>query len=260
MSDRTVWTPLPPGDPRPPVMVVSHERSGTHFLMNTLESCFGYRAMPWINFDRDSVPVNFHSPRSIQRFFEGLAEAPPANVIKSHHCAAFFEGSLDMILERVRILYIHRHPLTTLRSWWKLIERASWREGPEGLECEAFLRAAPMGYCMRYQMVQEPTMLHRWTHHVEGWMELARERGEIVPVRYEALDERFEETVDEIGRRLGIEPTGYRRPDRHRNVVMASKGVDYAAECLFGEESLALVEEVAGDLLRELGYEVESPS
>ena len=33
-------TPL--GDHRRPIMVVSHERSGTHFMVNTLAARFGY--------------------------------------------------------------------------------------------------------------------------------------------------------------------------------------------------------------------------
>ena len=32
-------------------MIVSHERSGTHFLMNTLDKNFPYISQPWINFD-----------------------------------------------------------------------------------------------------------------------------------------------------------------------------------------------------------------
>ena len=33
-------------DERPAVMVVSHERSGTHFLMNALAACYGYVSRP----------------------------------------------------------------------------------------------------------------------------------------------------------------------------------------------------------------------
>ncbi len=56
-------------------MVVSHERSGTHFLMNTLALNFGYIAKPWINFDGwDEGPkteIVRHSPDAPQRGLRG---------------------------------------------------------------------------------------------------------------------------------------------------------------------------------------------
>ena len=43
---------------RPKVLVVSHERSGTHFMMNSLAANFGYVANPFMNLD-SSLGVNF---------------------------------------------------------------------------------------------------------------------------------------------------------------------------------------------------------
>ena len=40
---------------KPKVMVVSHERSGTHFLMNTIALNFDYISAPWINLDWETT-------------------------------------------------------------------------------------------------------------------------------------------------------------------------------------------------------------
>ena len=50
-----------------PLMVCSHERSGTHFMMNSISKCTEYTASPFLNYDYlplGSV-VNFFSEQSI---------------------------------------------------------------------------------------------------------------------------------------------------------------------------------------------------
>ena len=47
------------------VLVVSHERSGTHFLMNSIARGYGYTSTPWVDMDYDSMPINFFHPPAI---------------------------------------------------------------------------------------------------------------------------------------------------------------------------------------------------
>jgi hypothetical protein len=70
---------------RPPVMVVSHERSGTHFLMNSIARGYGYTAKPWVDMDGDSMPINFFHPPAIAGTLAALADRRIAAIIKSHH-------------------------------------------------------------------------------------------------------------------------------------------------------------------------------
>lgn len=256
MAEPMRWREFGEDDPRPRVMVVSHERSGTHFLMNTLAECFGYSASPWLNLDTGSVPVNFHSPRGVERFMKGLASQRLATVLKSHHPWPFFAEIGNSLFADFKILYIYRHPLDTLRSYWWLVERATWTEGPRGLSCGEFLQAAPMGYCMRYHMNQMPSMLHRWHAHVEEWLSVAQGNPAILPVRYETLDTRFEETTVTLGKWLGVEPLIIQRPDRYRNVIMPTRDANYAEKCRYDEATLAFVRSVAGPLMVELGYDL----
>src|SRR5580692_3676771 len=96
-------------EPRPAVMVVSHERSGTHFLMNSLAACYGYVSLPWINFDHPTQSVlDIYSRGAIRDLLLGMANRPMANIVKSHHPPEFFTGELDRLSQRYVILVIYR--------------------------------------------------------------------------------------------------------------------------------------------------------
>lgn len=242
------------GTPNPQVIVVSHERSGTHFLMNSIGLCFGYVASPWINFDHPTLPINFYAPQAVRAFFGDLAGRHLASLIKSHHPIPFFDPHLTYITDNFRILYIHRDPLQTLRSFWKLVERCTWIEGPQGLSCAEFLRAQPMGFLMRYQMHQEPTMVHRWMHHVESWLDAADRHPNIHVVSYAALKDDYAATIERIGAFLGVSPRKIEMPPRDQNVILSTQGIDYEQECRLGEEDRMFVRDVAGPLMDRLGY------
>jgi hypothetical protein len=96
-------------EPRKKALVVSHERSGTHFLMNTLAANFGYVARPWLNFDFE-LGLNFHAPSALRAFFGGLHGRPVLNVVKSHHAAGFYAEILGDLLEQFHVFYVVRDP------------------------------------------------------------------------------------------------------------------------------------------------------
>src|SRR6476620_9930636 len=84
-------------DDRPAAMVVSHERSGTHFLMNSLASCYGYKSDPSISLDWSQVPINYYHSGTLSDALLHLAGNRTANVVKSHHQPDFFADKLDQI-------------------------------------------------------------------------------------------------------------------------------------------------------------------
>jgi hypothetical protein len=203
MSDRT--TPLP-ASKRPAVMVISHERSGSHFLMNTLAACYGYVSQPWSNFDWRSVNINFYSPTSVRDHLLSLAAAPPVRIVKSHDQAGFFAEELSRIAERYVLFYMCRNPVGVLLSYWRFMYRWSWFEGPKVADLLTFARAEPCGYMMRYQLRQHPNLMCRWAAHVESWLAAAEMVRRVVVVRYEDLDAHFEEVVHGFARVLGRPP------------------------------------------------------
>ena len=154
---------------RPAVLVVSHERSGTHFLMNSIARGYGYTARPWVDMDGDSMPINFFHPPSVAGTLASLADRRIAAIVKSHHSADFFDGILNRVLKRYVVFYIHRDPVEVMLSFWRFMHRWHWHEGPKRPDPVAFASAEPEGQLMRYQRYQCRNMLDRWAKHVEGW-------------------------------------------------------------------------------------------
>ena len=98
---------------RPSVIVVSHERSGTHFLMNSLGRAFGYEAGLFLNFDHDPLNINYFHPPTV---LKALRTVPAGRIVKAHHSVEFFDGILDEVLQSAVILYIHRDPVDVMVS------------------------------------------------------------------------------------------------------------------------------------------------
>ena len=69
-----------------PVMVSSHERSGTHFVINSIASNSAFRNDPHLNYDTTPLGSfhNFHDPHAVLSFFGHLCEQKCASIIKSH--------------------------------------------------------------------------------------------------------------------------------------------------------------------------------
>jgi len=235
---------------RPAVMVVSHERSGTHFLMNAIARGYGYTARPWVDMDHGSMAINFFHPPSIATTLKGLAERRITAIIKSHHTADFFDGVLDRVLERYVVLYIHRDPVEVMVSFWRFMHRWHWHEGPRCSDPLAFASAEPEGQLMRYQRYQRRNMLDRWARHVEGWYQASIERPRLRVVSYAGLRDDYRATLNGFAELLGRQPTDLTRPARNRNVIRGGS-VDHQPD-VDALRRLALAE--VGETMRLLGY------
>jgi hypothetical protein len=240
---------------RPAAMVVSHERSGTHFLMNALAACYGYTSAPFVNLDEPDVIINYFHPPSLRDVLMGLATRPMANVVKSHHPAEFFGNELATLTRRYIIFVICRDPVAVMLSYWRVMHRWAWNEGPKTADPVSFARAEPCGRMMRYQMRQCPNLLTRWAAHVEGWLTAAEGNARISIVRYEDLDSRYEATMDGFAPLLGRPPQALNRPARGVNVIPGGPkdpmGTGIAPDI---EELRRVCREVVGETMARLGY------
>jgi hypothetical protein len=240
------------GEDRPAVMVVSHERSGTHFLMNSLARGFGYASRPWIDLDYHHLPLNFHYPPSIAAALEMLAAERIASVVKSHHVVNFFDGVLDRVLDRIVIFYIHRDPVDVMLSFWRFIHRWQWHEGPKCVDPVAFAAAQPEGQLMRYQTHQCRNMLDRWGKHVMGWHEAAQYRPRLRLVPYAALRDNYGTTISSFSDLLGRSATDLTSPSPNDNVIKGAELPGQKPPDIDALKSLALRE--CGGAMRTLGY------
>ncbi|MBS1766900.1 MAG: sulfotransferase domain-containing protein [Acidobacteria bacterium] len=235
---------------RPHLMVVSHERSGTHFVMNALAENGGYRSEPWINLDFQTG-LNLHAPRVIAQIFAQYAKKPALNIVKSHHQLAFFEPVLEGILQDFRIVYMVRHPATLMPSLMRYLNAWAWDEGPRCTTPSELIRAEPSGAMLRYQKRQVPNLVARWRAHVEPWVREASRRPGIAVVRYEDLDGRFDATMASLLGGLGLPAGAMKKPDAMKKVVLPNQAREGAVHAWMAED-LAFIRAEAGPVLEEL--------
>lgn len=238
---------------RKKLIVVSHERSGTHFLMNTLACNFGYIAAPPINFD-SGLGLNFHSTEALRQFFLTLHGKPVLNIVKSHHQAEFLRGCLDFLTQEFYIFYIARDPRDVMASFWRLIRNLPWDEGPKTATVGDFMRAEPCGGILRYQKTQLPTILHRWEANVKGWLDLidAEEVPGINLIRYEDLNSAFDSTLGKIAQMIDQPLVNPARPQTDKDVVVPGPGRTGGHRDLFTAEDNEFVLKTVGDTMERL--------
>ena len=166
--------------PKKYLIVCSHERSGTHFLMNSISLNSDYTVDSHLTFDHPALGdiVNFYFPENISLFFDYLDKTTLENkraylssIIKSHHSHHFFRKQFPD--ERFIFIYIYRNPMDTLLSFWKFILRWEWDEGTKAGNPYEFVKSAPEGYLMRYQHKTVENYFTRWAEHQLGWFEAA---------------------------------------------------------------------------------------
>jgi hypothetical protein len=206
------------------IMIVSHERSGTHFLMNTIAQNFGYVSTDWIDMDMN-FPLNYYNPDSINEFFEALEDKPIATIFKSHHQVDFFLPFLSDMLKNFFIFYVYRDGKDVMESFSTHLNdfNKHWFAGPTSEDGRELAKMAPCGGMMRYQWYQHDTVWDRWQAHVDGWLNRVplSLKNRVITIRFEELNEQFDSTVRFIANRIGIvAPEHPIRPSKFENVIL----------------------------------------
>lgn len=213
-----------------PLMVCAHERSGSHFLINSIADNSLYRNDPRLDYDVDPLGTfhNFHDVNSTRSFFRGLAAHKCASIVKSHFPADFFideEG--NFLLDGLcKVLYVTRNPIDVMLSFHRYIKTCSWNEGPKTTCPIEFFRASPQGRMLRYQKCSSPLILERWKQHFLGWHRLAKaHRVDILLVNYHDLDLNHEAETRRVLAFLGcVAPKVVVRPDRVNRTIYVPPG------------------------------------
>lgn len=203
-----------------PVMVCSHERSGTHFVINSIANNSAFSNDPYLDYDLMPLGsfLNFYDRRSVKTFFTHLSKFNCATVVKCHFASEFFlESDGGFLLHGLsKILYIVRNPVDVMLSYHRFIDHFSWHQGPKLKNTIDFLNAAPEGQMLRYQNVQTDTILERWKAHLLGWLKAAAENeSHILLIKYRDLDENYEQVTKKILTFLNVAaPDVIVRPER----------------------------------------------
>ncbi|MDA9719522.1 sulfotransferase domain-containing protein, partial [Betaproteobacteria bacterium] len=214
----------------PLTFVCSHERSGTHFLMNSLAKNSLYSYGEQLNFDPLSdalkrLGIDFHHTEQLAQLlvdfehfvFEGERRYFPS-LIKSHFHAHFME---QFLTGDRRFIYIFREPKDTLISFWKFLLRypdQKYKSNPEkfyGKTITEFFKLSPCGKSARYQRKAFTDYFSRWADHVNGWIELSERNSNVILVRYETLMRDFTPTLNSIFTKFGYEEKKFcKKPNR----------------------------------------------
>jgi hypothetical protein len=249
----TVHVSLFDGQDRPAVLVASHERSGTHFLLNALQAAYDYSAQPWFDFDTPPLTINFYNTPSVKGLFEKYAVQPVRTLVKSHHHFDFFADAFNPVPERWIVFYIYRNPVDVMISFHRFINHWSWHEGPRRSTALEFATASPEGRMMRYQTTQHDTLLHRWASHVESWHEAARSDSRVILVSYEQLSTEYERTVRGFSEVLRAAPTNLVPPSPDQNVVPRT-GIAIPLDRQSKDALHQAAMRIVGATMRKLGY------
>ena len=223
------------------VIVASHPRSGTHFLINTLALNFGFSARP-IESDVTSG-ADFYLSRHFRGFLEGARATGSGRLIKEHHHFAFFADVLDVLRRHFIVFYVYRNPADTISSYWRYVRAAERREGPRCATAGDFMRAAPEAGMLRYQMEQHDTVLDRWRSHVDAWTTLGVSEAGVVPIKYEDLNLDFAATVAALASRLGLACPSPVRPSPAARVIVPGPGRVGGYRDVMSDEDIAFIRE-----------------
>lgn len=201
------------------VLVISHERSGTHFLMNTIADNFGYVSNPWVDID-DTQVTNPYAWQNVKIAMENFP-GPLLNIFKTHYSAGFFEGFEDWVLETFHVFYIRRETDPCMKSLMRHVNDLPWKAGLKTDDWLRFKWSPPGGCLLRYQMEQYDDMKSRHEAHIKGFTEAEPWASGAFQVSYEELDQEFERTVMKIACHLRMTPTyGVPvRPERGDRVI-----------------------------------------
>lgn len=197
------------------VLVVSHERSGTHWLIDTIVSNFlvdDPRRVP-ARIDLDLPEVMYCDPEEMKRALQFLPQGAPLDDIvlkhpfKSHHAFEFFEKIWDYVIEQYHVFYIARDGRDVMTSFW----RHCWKVpgvGPRTFDVTQFLNSQPHPPLDRYMAKLTASIAERWSNHVVSWM--AHDLKGVCYVKYEDMHRDFGAVVRKVASFMEVP-----EPERH---------------------------------------------
>lgn len=197
-----------------PIIVISHERSGTHFLINTIA----------MNFGRTHEVINL--PNGNPSSFIANSWTEPERIRKSHHQAWWF--SANLIQETVRnysVFYVIRDCRGMLVSLFHYTNAASkFDRAFQKFDSITQLIGTTPGNDIAYSKFKCASYPERWAAHIDSWEPYFKD---ICVVTYADLSLRHTETVWRIAAHLKAMPVGdVRRPGlKEMYTVMPYRGV-----------------------------------
>ncbi|GAB4165213.1 MAG: hypothetical protein Fur0032_01820 [Terrimicrobiaceae bacterium] len=230
---------------RRPVYVASHERSGTHFAINTIfRNTYTHPRLTYVGdwlgpYDQPGTRTK-HLDDFLQRW-PGIRTG--GGLIKTHADAKLFARHFP----EAPVVYVVRDPRDTLVSFFHYLNNDELYRTNPGIadqRCRSFsefLRRPASDY-LRLGFFADPdfdNVVGRWASHVSGWIQ----RPGVCLVAYDDLKADFRGCIRKICRSCGLLPRWNQSPVGIGDAVsvLPRKGVSGDWRNVFSEEDLQFV-------------------
>jgi len=197
-----------------PIIVITHERSGTHLLINIIN----YNELGkfyTIGFIPDNLEHNLKNYKDFA--FKSIISLSYQNdiVCKSHHQVEFMEKYLEFIFERYNVIYLYRDVKDVLVSYYNFLmpienfpEFKDWIFMKPSEVGEKFKQDVKHVHETDPHVIIEPeNYIDRWKIHTDGWL---KHKNEMLVLKYEDILNDFENqkiTIEDyLGREIGTIP------------------------------------------------------
>lgn len=207
------------------ILVVSHERSGTHFLINTIAKNFGYDHNQLEIFAKDardpSDEYRYKYHEQVSKHCRKLYGDNSRRIYKSHHQVEFFD--LDSLNKHFYVFYVVRDVRDVLTSCYHYFHASgvSAFPKPKSVEHLAFsIKPYLYPFDAAYSHIKSEDFVSRWIRHVGGWV-----NSGVAIIRYENLKNKFDDALGHIGYILSQKPRGRYVPTLQDKAVAPRKGV-----------------------------------
>jgi len=172
-----------------PVLVITHERSGTHLVINS------------INYEKKGEFLTVgYTPNNIDFNLKGYKHITYKDIMcnacfldsvnKSHHQVEFMKDYLDFLFSKYRVIYVKRDIKDVLNSYYKFIPKPEQKDFPV-FEEWVFSKPDDIGrkflqpYAPDPHIIIEPeNYIHRWFLHTSGWL---KHKDKMLVVNYEDM-------------------------------------------------------------------------
>ncbi len=250
------------------ILVISHRRSGTHWVIDSLRNNFPDVEYQFYNLDEISKNHQRYIP--VSKFNRKISKASGHLILKSHMTAQltpFRSGEREFVKELLKnnkVIYVYRDGRDVLVSLYHYM-RGFRNDLPRFSD---FIRMENDFDCY-YSSVNR---IEYWKEHVVGW--ISKSDLDVITVSYEQLHSDYEGTIRKLSdflslplksnsidrielKKYGIFRRALRRllPTIARSsAISPRKGVVGDWKNYFSERDLELFERTAGDLMKELAY------
>ena len=251
------------------ILVISHRRSGTHWVIDSLRNNLPAVSYQFYNLDQIYRCHKKHIP--VKDLVLKISKSPDRYVILKTHMTSYLtpfsqeeREFVENLVENSKMIYVYRDGRDVLVSLYHYM-----REFREDLpEFSDFIRMSndfDPYYC-------SVNRVEYWKEHVEGW--LGRSNLDIATVSYEQLHTDYVSTIRKLSEFLGltIKPSGvdrikftkyrlFRRLLRRvvplaakSSAIAPRKGVIGDWKNYFSQSDLDLFNKIAGTTMAKLGY------